>query len=171
MVYPDSCIRGIPNSNCLTEEATMAHRNLYQFHRAGPDGWFEESINWNDDASAVLFTLEQKKDDSRLRYEIGVAILQRDEIDFMIRRRGISDRFKYKRKPIQKPPNRYHGNLLMKSDIPTSLKDSIRNHLAWISEIHFRNEYSDKTVEKTIGSYILRRLSSIISCLLSALRV
>jgi hypothetical protein len=123
----------------------MAHRNLYPFHNAGPDGWLEESINWNDDARAVQFTLEQK-DDGEWRYEIGVAILQRDEIDLMIRKRGIADRFKYERRPIQEPPNRYHGNLLMKNDIPRQVKESIRNHLAWISEIHFRHEYSDKTV-------------------------
>jgi len=147
----------------------MAHRNLYPFHQAGPDGWFEESINWNDDARAVHFTLEQK-DDGEWKYEIGIAIIQRDKIDLMIRRRGIADSFKYERKPIQEPPNRYHGNLLMKNGIPKQVKESIRNHLAWISEIHFRHEYSDKTVEKTIVSYILRRLSSIISRLLSALR-
>lgn len=141
MAYPDSCIRGIPNSNCLTEENTVAHRNLYQFHKAGPDGWFKESINWNDDTEVVHFTLEQK-DDGEWKYEIGVAILQRDKIDLMIRRQGIADRFKYERKPIPEPPNRYHGNLLMKSDVPKQLKESIRNQLAWISEIHFRPEYS-----------------------------
>jgi len=120
----------------------MANRGLYPFNKARPDGWCEESINWNDDAKAIQFTLEQK-DDGEWRYEIGVAIIQRDEIDLIIRKRGIADRFKYERRPIQKPPNGYHGNLLMKNDIPRQVKESIRNHLAWISEIHFRHEYSD----------------------------
>jgi hypothetical protein len=143
MVYPNSCIRGIPNPTCLTEENKMANKTLYQFNNKGPEGWFEESINWNDDAMSVHFTLKQKKNDGELRYKIGVAILQRNEIDLIIRKRGISDRFKYERKPTPEPPNRYHGNLLMNSDISPSLKDLIRSQLAWISEIHFRHEYSD----------------------------
>jgi hypothetical protein len=143
MAYPDSCIRGIPNTNCLTEENTLASRNLFQFHRANADGWLEESINWNDDINAIRFTLEQKKDvGDECKFGIGIAILVRNEIDLIIRKRGISDRLQYERKPIQEPPNAYHGNLLIKNDIPKQLKESIRSQLAWISEIHFRDEYS-----------------------------
>jgi len=142
MAYPDSCIRGIHHLNCLTEVTTMANRGLYPFNQVRPNGWCEESINWNDDAKAVPFTLEQK-DDGEWRYKIGIAIIQRDEIDLIIRKRGIAASFKYEREPIPEPPNRYHGNLLMKNDIPKQVRESIRNHLAWISEIHFRHEYSD----------------------------
>lgn len=143
MAYPDTCIRGIPNRTCLTEENTVAHRNLFQFNRANSDGWCEESINWNDDINAIRFTLEQKKEENEeFKFEIGLAILSRNEIDLIIRKRGISDRFQYERKPILNPSNVYHGNLLIKNDTPKQLKESIRSQLAWISEIHFRNEYS-----------------------------
>jgi hypothetical protein len=135
--FPDNCIRGIPNHNCLLDDKATAYLTLFDFpgDRPRQDGWIEESINWMDDQHAIDFTLRQTKDDGRsLQFNVGVAVLSRSELN-KIRRRH-TDFFGYERARTE--DNVYHGNLLLKADIRKERKTMIRAKLADISEIHLR---------------------------------
>jgi len=141
MEFPDSCIRGITNSTCLTEVSTVASTSLYEFSKmCRADGWIEESINWNDDTNAIDFTWKQKNENGEYKFKIGIAILPHIKLDTLIRRHGIADRFKYERTPVQEPPNKYHGNLLMRKDVGKPLKNILRSQLAWASNVRLRQE-------------------------------
>ena len=146
MRYPDNCIRGISDHNCVRkiEDHFVALRGLFTF-RNNPerdDGWDEGSINWEDDDKARDFTLDQTKDDAegerKFQFKVGIAILPCDELKSVKKKYGYSS-FGYERD--DKPSNRYHGNLLLKNDLDSGLKDMIRSMLAMgISEIVLRND-------------------------------
>jgi hypothetical protein len=146
MPYPNECIKGIPNKDCfhILEDSYVANTNLFSFpkNRCRCDGWIEESINWMDDEHAIEITLNQKKQNGELQFKIGIAIIPRMELDRVKRRyAGILD---YERRPIPEDLNHgvkanpYHGNVLLKGDMFSSLKGQIRALLADRAEIRPR---------------------------------
>ncbi len=140
MSYPEDCIRGILKDNFVVnkQDCLYATAVLYQFCGTNrPDGMYEASINWCDDESAIEFTFGQKNNDETLKYDGGVAILQRSELDKIKKRYG-QEQFNYERAFI--PDNKYHGNLLLNSTMMTpTIKNMIRSVLAHNSEIRSRN--------------------------------
>lgn len=116
MDYPDNCIKGIPNNTFITNEVVTA--SLFQFPKNAfrDDGWDEQSINWEDDNSAVEFTLNQKRDTGEIHFKGGVVIIPRNELDRLRNRPQLKGLLSYERKPL--PGNRYHGNILMRSGTP-----------------------------------------------------
>jgi len=141
MEFPDSCIRGILKANFVVKDLyrIYAIAELYQFRRTDrPDGMHEASINWGDDKKAIEFTFGQKNNDETLKYEGGIAILQRSELDKIKKRYGPMQ-FNYERACIQ-DDNKYHGNLLLNStEMSPTIKGMIRAVLAHHSEIKCRN--------------------------------
>lgn len=144
MEYPDQCIRGIPNENCLYEDSLLegspvARLTLYPFPKENcrDDGWVEESINWMFDVKVIDFTFKQKNDDGELQFTVGIAILSLVELNRIKRKH--SNFFHYEKDPIEN--NHYHGNLLLKADIRTERKRMIRDVLANSSEIKLRKDY------------------------------
>jgi len=139
MPFPDNCIRGIFNSNCLLEGSNIATLTLYEFHRnpnrAG--GWNEASINWMDDEQAIDFTLKQTNDEGELKFEVGIAILPRIELDKL--RKVHTNFFDYERQRIQ--DSDYHGNLLLRDETSKTRKTLIRAALAIHSENRPREGY------------------------------
>jgi len=138
MPYPDNCIKGIPNANCLLDDGAIASLTLFAFHgdRSRSDGWIEESINWMDDEHAIDATLAQTKDGD-FQLKVGVALIPRSELDKLKKRTGTGS-FDYERARL--PDNDYHGNLLLKEDVEKTLKTMIRSALALAAEIIPRAE-------------------------------
>ena len=139
MSYPENCIRGIPNEQFLTEERTAA-TSLFLFdpNAARPDGWVAGSINWEDDDSAIGFTLNQKKDTGEIQFRVGIAVLPRVEIDKLGERPGINGRISYERESLKDNP--YHGNILLDTRTSKELKRMIAANLALFSRIILREE-------------------------------
>jgi hypothetical protein len=137
--FPDRCIRGISSPECVLEGGTVAHLTLFDFHKSHrPDGWLEESINWMDDQNAALFTLNQRKEGREFQFKVGIAILERVELDAIKKRIGFSGYFDYERARME--GNGYHGNLLLKENTEKRLKNMIRSALALaVSEIVLRD--------------------------------
>ncbi len=113
MTYPDKCIKGIPNKDCLYAEGYQVATHLFEFKPHGSlAGAWEQSINWYDDESAVEFTLNQKKQGSNeLQFKAGAAVVLRSEIDRLKTFVVVNGRLSYDRQPLQYNP--YHGNILI----------------------------------------------------------
>jgi len=145
MPYPKNCIRGIIKADFVVkdQDRRYATAELYQFRGSDrPDGMHEASINWGADKKVIGFTFNQKNNDETFKYEGGIAILQRSELD-KIRKQYGPMQFNYERDRDNKD-NKYHGNLLLNSTNMTStISKMIRSVLAHHSIIHFRHEYSD----------------------------
>lgn len=140
MVFPDRCIRGIPNSDCLEEGGSLPNLSLFPFHddRSREDGWIPESINWMDNDGVIDFTLCQKKEDGQEeQFRVGVAILPRSELDRLKKRTGIAEFFGYERAPLAN--NDYHGNILVSNKVSKTRRNMIRSALALASEVQLRS--------------------------------
>lgn len=139
MEYPDRCIRGIPNNDCL-EDNLLANLNFFPFqsNRSREDGWIPESINWMDNDGVIDFTLCQKKEDGQEQFRVGVAILLRIDLDKLKRHSGLAEFFCYERSPLTN--NNYHGNILVSNKVSKTRKNMIRSALALASEVHLRKE-------------------------------
>ena len=114
MSYPDECLKGIPNESFITQDKKIsAHLFYFKDEHIRPDGWCRQSINWNDDDNSIQHTLNQKNN-GNVQFKIGVVLLSRAELDKISRRPLINGMLSYERDPL--PDNRYHGNLLLKTD-------------------------------------------------------
>ncbi len=85
------------------------------------------AINWNDDDGVIEFTLQQKKEE-QYQFKIGVAVLSRFEIDRLNNLHAIHGSLSYERSPLEDNP--YHGNLLIKNDVPKSKRKMIAAAIA-----------------------------------------
>ncbi len=126
MSYPDNCIRGISVTDHLTQEGT-ASTALFQFKERTNDNWSELSINW-DDGNVLEFTFTQRKDDGELQFNVGAVVIPTNKIDDLINLPTASGHLAYERQPL--PDNRYHGNILLNSNISKPLKTMLRAGLA-----------------------------------------
>lgn len=135
MSYPTNSIKGIANNDFLEDGHVGA--NLFYFNKddhTRDDGRVEQSINWEDDKTAIDFSLSQKKDDEGLQFKAGVAIVPLSEIDRLRRNPNIMGLLSYERSPLTDNP--YHGNLLLKADVPKRIMRKIAAGLALaVSEI------------------------------------
>jgi hypothetical protein len=131
MDFPEHCIRGIPNKDFISDDGIIGS-HLFHFKKEHnrQDGWCEQSINWNDDENAISFTLKQKKKDGEIQFKSGLLLLPRNEIDRLITRPAIANSLSYERDILD--DNKYHGNLLLKNNVPTRLMKQIAAGLALI---------------------------------------
>ena len=82
MDYPESCLRGIPNNGFMANSKPNATLFYWSEQEKKDDGTWALSINWNDDANAVNFTLSQKKSDGDTpKFRTGVAVVEMGTID------------------------------------------------------------------------------------------
>lgn len=131
--YPNNCIRGLKNSGDLLEQDRTVRAHVFCFDGTPTkekDGekWKEESINWEDDDSAVNFTLNQRKEAGSIKFRAGVAILPREAIDSLNKQPTIRGVLSYERSPLKY--NDFHGNLLLKASVHKLTMRSIGASLA-----------------------------------------
>lgn len=122
MNLPDKFLRGIPNKDFLDKEGYPTS-SLFYFGQKNlsirDDGFNEESINWFDDDGVIQFTLDQKKEDGSFQFKIGATILLKSEIELINTKPYVNNALKYERDMLTE--NKYHGNLLLKNDVPKAL--------------------------------------------------
>lgn len=112
MSFPENCIRGIPNHDYLNNDGSVgSHLFYFKLDTEPIEGWFQNSINWQDDDSAIGFTLAQTKDDGTVQFRAGVAIVLTEEIERLKHRPMVGGLLSYERREILN--NRFHGNLLL----------------------------------------------------------
>lgn len=115
MSYPDNCLRGISVKDGILEDGTVASHVFY-FKDPRPDGWIEQSINWEDDADALPFTLTQRRKEGTLQFPFGVAVVPRAELDKLAALPALAGRLSYERRREKENP--YHGNLILRENTP-----------------------------------------------------
>ena len=131
MTYPNEILKGIPNSDFIDEYESPTS-NLFYFNKRKTlqqraDGFREESICWRDNEEAVEILLNQKKD-LTLQFKAGIAVLSKHEIDILKNRPMIKQKLTYERNEV--PGNKYHGNLLLKDDVPDRVMKKIAANIA-----------------------------------------
>ncbi len=127
--YPREFLRGISSQDFICEGVVSAA--AFQFgSQPREDNKIEESINWIDDDEAIDIALNQRKDNGKIQFSAGVAILDLEKVKFLIMN-DLSSVFSYERKPIT--GNKYHGNLLVDSSCPKAKKQLISSGLALIA--------------------------------------
>lgn len=139
MQYPSNCVRGVSNPQDVTPEGVPL---MGAFNFAGADrgdGWIELSVSWDDDGTVVSFTLSQTKDDGELQFRGGAITLPRSEVDRLNTDTPLRGLLSYERAPID--TNRYHGNILLRSNTEPAVKRLVAANLASASgvEVHARN--------------------------------
>ena len=129
MCFPDNCIRGIPNPSFLLDDGSVgSHLFHFKEEDVRVDGWTAQSINWEDDGFAIEFTLNQRKENGERQFKAGVAIIPRDEIDRLNRRPTVKGILSYERQCLADNP--YHGNILLRTDVPKPTMRKIAAGLA-----------------------------------------
>lgn len=130
MGYPDNCIKGIPNEKefLIPDGSVAAHLFHFKPEPRRTDSRDEQSVNWEDDDSAVPFTLAQRKEGGERQFRGGVAILPRAEIDRINRRPTVGGILSYERQAL--PDNPYHGNILLRAGVPKPTMKKIAACLA-----------------------------------------
>lgn len=122
MSFPNNLIKGVPNKDFLTSDGSVgAHLFYFDGRHNRPDGWCEQSINWDDDEHAIRFTLNQVKEDSELQFKMGVVTVARNGIERINGLPSVSGVLSYERRPLEH--NNYHGNLLILANVR---KDKMR---------------------------------------------
>jgi hypothetical protein len=118
MKYPLNCIKGIPNKKDFIVEDGSVGSNLFHFklENVRPDGWVEQSINWEDDDTVAEFTLNQRKTDGTIQFKAGIAIIPREEIDRVNKQPTVRGLLSYERQILENNP--FHGNILLKAGVP-----------------------------------------------------
>jgi len=143
--YPNSCIKGIPDKNFLTPDMTRCGSHLFYFKKIANrnDRLMETSINWEDDPSVIDFTFNQINPDGNKQFKAGIALIHRGEIDNIKRLLFVRGNLSYERKPEKH--NKYHGNILLKEDVPNHVMKQIAATIALIASanIILRAEYDD----------------------------
>lgn len=120
--YPPTLLRGIPNKSPQFFD-TLGSVTGYIFKphsdQQPVNGFYKESINWEDDDTVEVFTLSQRKPDNTLKFKGGVARVLREEINRMMEEVPYANTVAYNRERIVANPdegiegNPYHGNLLL----------------------------------------------------------
>jgi len=120
--YPATFLRGIPHDgNQYFDNRGNATGYIFRPHsnQQPANGFYEQSINWEDNDTVVRFTLSERKSDNTLRYKGGAARVLREEIDRIGQEVPFIGVVAYNRDPIEAnsakgiEENPYHGNLLL----------------------------------------------------------
>jgi hypothetical protein len=130
MCFPDNCLKGIPNVTYLTAHHRVASHLFYfdlkSFRRS--DEWLEQSVNWEDDGSAIGFTPGQRDNRGDKQFEAGVAVLPRCEVDRANRAPMYAGWLSYERDSLADNP--YHGNILLRKNVDKAEMKMIAGVLA-----------------------------------------
>jgi len=127
--YPENCLRGIPGQKQVVEDG-LVESTVFFFseNHVRDDGVFEQSVNWDDDESALPFTLAQKREDGLPHFRGGVAVVPRSDLDRLSKLPVFRGDLSYERRPLE--GNRYHGNLLLSSGVSKQRRRAMAATLA-----------------------------------------
>jgi hypothetical protein len=138
--FPASCLRGIRKRDwlyqstiglCVHQEAFMPGERCTL--EGEGSGWFETSINWEDDDHAVAFTQAQRSEKGSPLNPHGVVRLSLAAIDNCMANTPIPKTFARERRMLT--DNRYHGNLLFEPSLPKQMIRMLAGTLALASKL------------------------------------
>lgn len=129
--FPDFCIRGLHSKDDLSDDGKYAGMTLfYPDERTAnrrTDQGAETSVNWEDDATVMQFTLNQRKND-QLQFAWGAVQLPRSEVDRINSLPRTKDALIPERAP--QADNPYHGNIVYNANLSKPTKKGIAQALA-----------------------------------------
>ena len=139
---PDYFLRGFNMKDCFTAEQYVAVGafQFSDFTQFRNDSYHEASINWEDDAQAVILLLEQKKEGTEeLMFKYGYARLPLNLVKMTLKSLIFKKYMDFERKPLRNNP--YHGNILILGNIKKPEKMMIQSSLAAIAnnDVHLRD--------------------------------
>lgn len=127
--FPPTCLRGIPNKEpqyfSTTGDVTGYIFRPHSEQNPNKKGWYELSINWEDDSTVEKFTQQTLKDDGSLKYIGGVARVGRSRIEKLGKEEQFNGYINFERSPL--PENSFHGNLLLHQDKVKQASKARRN--------------------------------------------
>lgn len=128
--YPDSFFRGI--TSAAMKDGYLLPES-FQLD-GGRDDQFEEiSITWNDDEKAFVVIASQINERSgEIQFSSGISKIERLNFESKMKPQIIAQNISYERRPTYN--NRYHGNLLVKKELPRHIKNMIKSQLALIAQ-------------------------------------
>lgn len=112
--YPPTMLRGIPNKSIqFFDSRGKVTGNVFRPYdgQEPKNGFYEVSVNWEDDDETEKFTLHEQLEDGSYHYKGGVARVSLERIDAMRQEDPWIGAVEYGRDPIE--GNDYHGNLLL----------------------------------------------------------
>ena len=132
--YPPTFLRGIPNkTGSFFDNLGNVTGSIFRPHdRQQPnDGFYEISINWEDDHMTEDFTLRETNEAGSYRFKGGAARVLLEGIHEIQQEPMWNGVIAYNRDPINEDNyrNDYHGNLLL-NEVNMSNKDSKKALLA-----------------------------------------
>lgn len=130
MNYPEDCLRGISAPDHILEDGSVSTVAFNFSDGIRDDGWKELSINWADDESSKESLLNQQKENGELQFKVGYAIVPRREMDHLIAQPMVYGTLSYERLPTEN--NKYHGNILLRGNLPKPTIRKIQAGLALI---------------------------------------
>lgn len=149
---PAEFFRGMSSSDCLTTDGYLSEA-AFRFDdynsNERQDNYCELSINWNDDSGALDVLLNQHKPfKTEPQFKIGYCKFDKAMIQAVMKSYIDNKDFSYERKPIScdakndVSENKYHGNLLLNSNVDKRTKRAIQCTLATLGSNSFvkRNE-------------------------------
>lgn len=136
MCYPENFLRGIKNSTYLSEDGHV-RAHLFHFDNNQENNRWEQSINWEDDDSAIDYTLNYTGDDDVLLFGAGLAVVPRDCLECIGNWHTIEGNLSYDHcESPDNPDNPYHGNILLASSVPKRIMKMVAGAIALaVSEI------------------------------------
>ena len=116
------------------KEQAEVNEQLMQFYTqwvSHDERWGDLSINWEDDETAIDFTLHQTRSDGALHFPAGIAVVLRKEIDRIGNNVNIGGRLRYEREATDDNP--FHGNLLLHEETPKRTMKLIAASIALVA--------------------------------------
>jgi len=122
-IYPPKMLRGISSKNFILEGALT--EETFNLDPVREDGFCEISVTWYDNQDAFDVIMSQKSERrNEIQFQGGAAELDRIELTTKMKMHFLAGRLNYERRPTSN--NQYHGNLLIKDNIPKQLKRLIK---------------------------------------------
>lgn len=129
--YPESFLRGISNKDFISKDGYVLP-SAFQFDDGlRNNGKKELSINWYDCEDALVTALEQKREDGRKQFSVGVAKLDLVRVKIFLGAFIENNTFFYERQEL--PENPYHGNLLIPENLSKPVRSLISSGLALVA--------------------------------------
>jgi hypothetical protein len=126
-MYAEKMIRGISDPGWVSDGYASAA--LFQFKESNRlEGFSELSINWYDDEGALDHILNQKKETGNIQFKGGAAILSKESVNSINKIPQYIGTTHFDRDIL--PDNRYHGNIIISSNLHKMAKLGISQYLA-----------------------------------------
>lgn len=129
--YADSFYRGI-SPNCLHEDGYLLPET-FKIDAGREDGFGEISITWNDNDEAFNVIASQKNSRTgQVQFTEGISKIETKIFVDQMKIHIINKNVDYERRPTEN--NKYHGNILVKDDLPKAIKTMLRSQFALMAQ-------------------------------------